>query len=219
MADNIAITAGAGTTIATDEVQVTGNPAVGHVQYMKLVDGANGGLAPITAGSAGTLAGSLNIVARRDLQVISVAVANTAAAYSSGNSIGGVSTIANAATIAGGSGTIVGANVLASGIVLGAVDIIFTNSAFTTVSGNNTAFSFTPVTEYTKVQGVAQAAGAYALGATAASAGRISQAINIAIPYVCASGSTSLFAYIIGRSGVTFANANILTLNVYVERN
>lgn len=41
MADNVAITAGAGTTVATDEVNTGGGAA--HVQLMKLLDGTDGG--------------------------------------------------------------------------------------------------------------------------------------------------------------------------------
>lgn len=44
MADNVAITAGSGTTIGTDEVAVNGGPTA-HVQYVKLVDGTSNGTA------------------------------------------------------------------------------------------------------------------------------------------------------------------------------
>lgn len=43
MADNVDITAGTGTAIATDEVQVSGTNALGHVQFVKLVDGTLNG--------------------------------------------------------------------------------------------------------------------------------------------------------------------------------
>jgi hypothetical protein len=43
VADNVAITAGTGTAIATDEVQVGGTNAIGHVQFVKLVDGTLNG--------------------------------------------------------------------------------------------------------------------------------------------------------------------------------
>jgi hypothetical protein len=51
MADNVAITAGAGTAIATDEVQVSGTNPIGHVQFVKLVDGTLNGTGAI-AGDA-----------------------------------------------------------------------------------------------------------------------------------------------------------------------
>ena len=55
MADGVAITAGSGTTIATDEVTVNG--VAGHVQYVKLVDGASNG----TDGVPGTAANGLDV--------------------------------------------------------------------------------------------------------------------------------------------------------------
>ena len=65
MADGVAITAGSGTNIATDDVTVNG--VAGHVQYVKLVDGSANG----TDGIPGTTQG-LGIVNRRDLQRIAV---------------------------------------------------------------------------------------------------------------------------------------------------
>jgi hypothetical protein len=47
MADNVAITAGSGTTIATDEVQVSGTNPLAHVQYVKIVDGTLNGTGAI----------------------------------------------------------------------------------------------------------------------------------------------------------------------------
>lgn len=55
MADNVAITAGSGTSIATDEIQVSGTGTLGHVQYVKLVDGTLNGTTPVGCSSAGAL--------------------------------------------------------------------------------------------------------------------------------------------------------------------
>lgn len=53
MADNVAITAGAGTTVATDEVNTGGGAA--HVQLMKLLDGTDGGTERIQGTAANGL--------------------------------------------------------------------------------------------------------------------------------------------------------------------
>ena len=53
MADNVAITAGAGTTVATDEVNTGGGNA--HVQLMKLLDGTDGGTERIQGTAANGL--------------------------------------------------------------------------------------------------------------------------------------------------------------------
>lgn len=56
MADNVAITAGSGTTIATDEVAVNGGTTA-HVQYVKIVDGTGNG----TDGIQGTATNGLEV--------------------------------------------------------------------------------------------------------------------------------------------------------------
>ena len=55
MADNVAITAGAGTSIATDEIQVSGTGTLGHVQFVKLVDGTLNGTGAIGGDAANGL--------------------------------------------------------------------------------------------------------------------------------------------------------------------
>src|SRR5438552_1592882 len=57
MADNVDITSGSGTTIATDQVQVGGTNATAHVQFTKLVDGTLNGTDPIS----GNLANGLDV--------------------------------------------------------------------------------------------------------------------------------------------------------------
>lgn len=53
MADNVAITAGTGTTIGTDEVTIGG--ILQHVQRVKLIDGTDGGINPVQVGTSGGL--------------------------------------------------------------------------------------------------------------------------------------------------------------------
>lgn len=55
MADNVAITAGTGTTIATDEVSVQTTNGLGHVQFVKLVDGTLNGTDAIPGTTASGL--------------------------------------------------------------------------------------------------------------------------------------------------------------------
>lgn len=55
MADNVDITAGSGTTIATDEVQVSGTHPLSQVQFVKLVDGTLNGTGAIGGDAANGL--------------------------------------------------------------------------------------------------------------------------------------------------------------------
>lgn len=208
MPDNVAITAGSGTTIATDEVAVNGGTTA-HVQYVKLVDGTADG----TTGIKGDPNG-LYVVSHRDIVRISVASGGLTTAtttYTSGDTLGTLFTLANAAQTTGGSGYITGVTLVDAADVIGAVDVVFFDSSVTLAS-DNAAFSISDA-DALKVVGIVQLAGAYDIGAN-----RVAQSTNIALPYTC-SGGTSLFAGLLTRSGHTFFGAvTNLQLTVYVER-
>jgi len=212
MADNVAITAGTGTSIATDEVQVDGN-TLGHVQYVKLVDGTLNGTAAIPGGSDG-----LDVVAHRELKRIAVpatGLTTTTPTYTAGDQVGAQFTFANAARVSGGSGTIVGVVMQSYQDVIGAVDFVIFDSSVT-LAGDNAAFNLATDTDVLKVVGLVQLAGAFDLGAN-----RIAQAFNLAIPFVC-SGSASLFGSLITRSShAVFAAspADVVQMVLYIEWN
>jgi len=86
MADNVDLNVmTGGSTVATDNVQVTGQAAAGHVQFIKLVDGTANGVAPIASGG-GVEAGALRVTIASDSTGV-VAVTNA-----------GITTIAGAVT-------------------------------------------------------------------------------------------------------------------------
>ena len=210
MADGVAITAGSGTTIATDDVTVNG--VAGHVQYVKLVDGSVNG----TDGVPGTAQG-LAIVNRRDL----VRIADTSASaeltiastsYSAGDQVGVMFEFANAARASGGTGTLVGLQLTSAADIIGAYDVVLFRSNIT-LAANNAAFAISDA-DALDVIGIVQLAGAFDLGAN-----RIGQAFNLALPYDC-SGGTTLYAALITRANHTFFDAHTdLQLTAWVERN
>lgn len=209
MADNVAITAGSGTNIATDEVAVNGGTTA-HVQFVKLVDGTSNG----TDGVPGTTQG-LGTVPRRDLQRITVAstgLTTATTAYTAGDQVGARFTFASAARASGGTGTLVGVTLVDAADIIGAYDVaIFDSSA--TLASDNAAFSISDA-DALKLVGIVQLAGAYDIGGN-----RVAQAFNLAMPYAC-SGGSSLYAGLICRVGHTFfAAAGNLQLTLLVERN
>jgi hypothetical protein len=209
VADNVAITAGSGTNIATDEVAVNGGSSA-HVQFVKLVDGTANG----TDGVPGTTQG-LGVVARRDQQRITVqssGLTTSTTAYTAGDQVGAQFTFASAARASGGSGTIVGVTLVDAADVIGAYDVAVFDSSVTLAS-DNAAFSISDA-DALKLVGVVQLAGAYDIGGN-----RIAQAFNLAVPYTC-SGGSSLYAGLICRVGHTFfAAVTNLQLTLLVERN
>jgi hypothetical protein len=209
MADNVAITAGTGTAVATDEVSVDG-AATAHVQYVKLVDGTANGTAGIPGDSNG-----LDVIAHRELRRISVPSAGlttATTAYTAGDQVGTQFTFANAARVSGGSGTIVGIQLISAADIIGAFDIILTDSSVT-LAADNAAYAISDA-DALKVVALVQLAGAFDIGNN-----RIAQAFNLAIPFVC-SGSASLFGGLITRSGHTFfAAVGDIQVILYIEWN
>ena len=159
--------------------------------------------------------GEMQTVGRRDLQRISVGVTGVTTAttaYTAADQVGTLVTIANAARVTGGSGTIVGVTLIDQSDVIGAYDIVFFDSSVT-LAADNAAFAISDADSLKLVASV-QLAGAFDL-----TNNRLAQAYNLAVPYVC-SGGTSLFAALLTRGGHTVFTAGALPqLIVYVERN
>jgi hypothetical protein len=159
--------------------------------------------------------GEMQTLARRDLQRIAVGVTGVTTAttaYVAGDQVGTQITLANAARLSGGSGTIVGATLIDQSDIIGAYDLVIFDSSVT-LAADNAAFAISDA-DSLKIVALIQLAGAFDL-----TNNRVAQAYNLAIPYVC-SGGTSLFAALITRAGHGFFTAGALPqVNVYVERN
>lgn len=103
MADNVAITAGAGTTVATDELTI--NAVAVQVQRVKHALGADG---TYTGDQAGRLVTGSDAAAYVDPRVKKVRLAvtptvSTTPAYTAKDAIGALMTFSNAARFSGGS--------------------------------------------------------------------------------------------------------------------
>lgn len=156
--------------------------------------------------------GDLHTIGRRDVQRISVAVSGlTAVAMAAGVQFGTIINLTNATRVSGGTGMIVGVALQSFSDTIGGVDVVFFDQSVT-LAAHNAAFVIADA-DITKVIGVVSLAGAYDLGSN-----RIAQAVNLAVPYFC-SGSTSLYAAVIVRTGFTMAADLTTNLTVYVERN
>jgi hypothetical protein len=262
MADGVAITAGSGTTVATDDVAGvhyqrvklvngtldatdaiggdatngldvdvtrvipgTGATALGKAEDAAHTDGDTGVMALAVRNSAGPGAdgdyGALSLNALGDLrvdprpnllrvQVTSGGLTTSVTAYSAGDQLGTQFTIANAALASGGSGYIVGVNVLDETDIIGALDVAF-HEASVTPAADNAAFSLSDADGLLTCQVVP-------LATTDLGLNRLASSGPLRIPYTC-NGGTSLYANIITRSGHTFFGATTsLKLVVYLER-
>jgi hypothetical protein len=194
-------------TVSTDYATINGTN--GHVQYMKLVDGTNGGTTVIPGSSQG-----LFIVPRQDVQVITVAsggLTTATTAYTSGDQVGTLFTLANAARASGGTGSILGVSLTDANDIIGSYDVVFFRAS-ATLAADNAAFSISD-TDAKNIVEVVSLNYAVDLGAN-----RFARLMGLNVPYDC-SGSTSLFAALITRSAHTFfAAVTDLQLTVYVAR-
>lgn len=158
--------------------------------------------------------GDLHTIARRDVQRISVAVSGTSTtAYTAGDQVGTLCTLANAARVSGGTGMIVGVSLQGYNDSMGSFDVVFFDNSAVTLAADNAAFNLATDADILESVAVVPLAGAYDLGAN-----RVAQAYNLAVPYYC-SGGTSLYATLITRNAFTNAAGDTLQLVVYVERN
>ena len=159
--------------------------------------------------------GNVNTLSRRDCVRLQSAISftgNPPTAYVSGDQFGLLVTLTNAARVSGGTGTITGVAIQSGSDVIGTFDVVFFESSVT-VPADSSAFTLSDA-DGLKVIGIVPLAGAYDLGAN-----RVSQAFNLAVPYVC-TGGTSLFAAIITRSAFTLVASDFTSnLSVFVERN
>lgn len=206
MADNVAITAGTGTDIATDEVAVNGG-ATAHVQYVKLVDGTANG----TDGLPGSPTLGLAVNPRIDRRTLSATSAGlTNAAYALGDQMGNLYTLTNAARVSGGSGAIVGVSIIDAIDNLGAVDVVFFDRSVT-LAADNAAFAISDADALFVI------GGPIPLQSVDIGNNRVAYAANIYVPYVL--NGTSLFAAVIARTAnAAISSATAHTLRVEVER-
>ena len=162
-----------------------------------------------------TSTGEMQTLARRDLVRLQSAITftgNPPATYVSGDTFRTLVTLTGAARVSGGTGTITGVAIQSGSDLIGAFDVVFFESSVT-LAADSSAFSISDA-DGLKVIGIVPLVGSYDFGTN-----RLSQAFNIAMPYVC-TGSTSLFAGIITRNGFTLvANDFTSNLSVFVERN
>lgn len=207
MADNVAITAGTGTTIATDEVAVNGG-STGHVQFVKLVDGTADGATGIPGDSHGLYVSSHLDQSRIATTSSGLTIATTA--YASGDQVGVEFTFANAARVSGGSGTIVGVTLLDKADVITGYDVVISRDTLTPAA-DNSAYTLSDA-DAEKIVGVVMLGSIVDLGAN-----RLGAQSGLAIPYTCA--GTALYATLRAGIGHTFFTATTdLILTLYVAR-
>lgn len=225
MADNVSITAGSGTSIASDDI--------GGIQFQRIKltvgpDGTNtGDLAGRTVTSSLVATGATDVAAyvdpRVQRQIFTVTpTISTTPAYTAGDCLGGLQTISNAARFSGGGGVITSVTVLdKSPSQRAAFDIFLFNGSITATT-DNAAFVPTDA-DAAKCVGVISILttdyNTAFVGAVNSVAFKPDTKTNtlpqaMAIPYYC-SGSTTLYAQLVTRGTPTYTS----TTDIVVQLN
>lgn len=127
MADNITITQGSGTTIATDEVSNV------HYQIIKVASGTLGDTALVPADATD----GLRVNTRGGGIVIAQTPTITAGAYSAKDAVGGKLTFANAARVSGGKGVINSVTIVDDDDEKAGLELWLYNQDFTNTADNS----------------------------------------------------------------------------------
>lgn len=236
MPDNSLRTPGSGESVASDELTYSGDTAkvqvvrIGHVtgsegaktfrevlfaedaahtdgDFGLMMLGVRGHAGAGTDGDYGALSltadAALRVEAERNLSRVSVQSAGltiATTAYTAGDQVGTMFTFTGMARANGGSGTIVGVMMISAADITGGYDLALFRSNIT-LAGDNAAFAISD-TDALEFAGLVQMSGAWDIGNN-----RVAQQFNLSVPYVCGSGTTSLFGTLITRSGHTFFGA------------
>lgn len=201
MADNIAITAGSGTTIATDNIGGT------NYQRVKIDNGADGV-------SGGDVCSTNPLPVNQTPFVhLTAAPTVTAGSYTTGQVVGGLISLSGAARVNTGSGIIQTVSVTVKTALTAPFDVLFfdtnpTNGTYT----DNQAIALGTDGQF--LCGVAHCTDLISGGTP-----QILQAANLALPFSLSAAATTLYAVIVMRGGETLASTSAIGLNVLIMQN
>lgn len=204
MADNVAITAGSGTSIRTDDV--------GGVQYPvnKLDGGADGTTVPITADT--TIAG-LPVEARhRRVRVAVTPTISSGAIYAAKDAVGGIMSFASAVRATAGTGLLRHVAVVDKGQQMAGLDLVLFSATIAGTVTDNAVFAPTDA-DGTNFLGRVQitATTDYADFSTNSMCGK-----TVEIPIACA--ATTLFGALVARGTPTYTSTTDLVVTLTIDQ-
>lgn len=215
MADGIAVTAGAGTTVGTDDVGGV------HYQKIKLYDATADSSAAIPGDATNGL--YVNVKARtKRVQVTPTIDTNI---YTSGDCLGELVSIANATSYSGGGGKIVGVTVVdKTQAQRSAMDLYFYSQSVTQ-AGNNAPFAPSDADQLFLCAGISLGSWSYntafpgtPLNSVAFWPSPASAATSVqtgSMPYVCA--ATTLYLQAVVRGTPTYTSTSDIVISLFLE--
>jgi len=208
MADNVAITAGAGTTVATDELTINATPA--QVQRVKLVAGKDGEYTGDVGGrnvdGDSNRSAIFTDVRSKLARLPATPTVSTSPAYSAKDAVGGLLTFSNAVRASGGACRIDSVQVVDKSQQRPDLELILFDRSVTAPTDN---LVFNPSdTELTYVVGVIYIGGWSDLSTNSVT--------DIPVGRDVVLNGTDLYGVLITRSTPTFASTSdiVVTVNV-----
>lgn len=201
MADGIAITAGSGTTVATDDLGATG-----HVQWVKLRDGTDGGTDTIP----GTAARGLSVDPRlKVVRLSATPTVSTSPAYAAKDAVGGLMTFSNAARASGGTIRVDAVQVEDKGQQMKDLDLVLFDRSITAPT-DNAVFAPSDAEVANCVGVVPITAGDFADFSTNSVASRTAVGLSAVL------NGTDLFGVLVARGTPTYASTSdiVVTLTI-----
>lgn len=204
MADNVAITAGSGTSIATDDVSGV------HYQRVKLHTGEDGSGEPIGDTDLGA-SRALWVDPRRNVVAIQqTPTVSTSPAYTAKDAVGGLLTFANAARSSGGTCRVTSVAVLDKGQQMADLDLILFDRSITAPTDNA---GFNPSdTEAGYCRGIVPISQGLFADLSTNSVATVECGLDIVL------NGTDLFGVLVARGTPTYTSTSDLVVTVTVAR-
>lgn len=207
MADNVAVTAGSGVTVASDELTI--NSTAVQVQRVKLVAGKDG---TYTGDVAGRLvdgdanASAIYVDPRQKVVRLSVTpVVSTTPAYTAKDAVGALMTFSSAVRASGGSCTLVAAQLVDKGQQMKDIELVLFDRTLTAPT-DNAIFNPTDAEMATCVGTLYFGAGYYADFST----NSVCAIDSIGLPILL--NGTDLFGVLVARGTPTYTATNDLVV-------
>jgi len=214
MADNIAISSGSGTTVATDERTI--GAVAAHVQRVAPSLGPEGTHTGNLSGRLvdGTASEAAAYVDPR-LKVVRLAVTptiSTSPAYTAKDAVGGLMTFSNAVRASGGSGTLLAVQVEDKGQQMKDLDLVLFDRTLTAPT-DNSIFAPSDAELATCIGVIPITAGAYADFSTNSVADAYA---GLPKPFVL--NGTDLFGVLVARGTPTYTSTGDLVVTLTIQQ-
>lgn len=214
MADNVNVTAGAGTIVAADELTI--NAVAALVQRMKLVAGKDGTYTGDVAGrnvdGDGNASALYVDVRPKVVTIVQTPTVSTSPAYAAKDAVGGLLTFANAVRASAGTGTLIAVQVADKAQQMKDLDLILFNATVSAPT-DNAIFAPSDAESLTCIGCIPITAGSYFDFSTNSVAD-----VTAGLPRPFVLAGTSLFGVLVARGTPTYVATTDIVVTLTIQQ-